>query len=51
MEGKAFRKLIVWKRAHFMTLAIYKASEKYPRHEVFGITALSAVRQHPWEPI
>ena len=39
VEEKAFRKLIVWKRAHALTLAIYKASEKFPRHELFGLTS------------
>ncbi len=39
MKEKAFRKLVVWKRAHVMTLAMYKASEKFPRHEVFGLTS------------
>jgi len=38
-EEKAFRKLIVWKRAHTMTLAVYKASEKFPKHELFGMTS------------
>lgn len=39
MEEKAFRKLIVWKRAHAMTLAIYKASAKFPKPELFGLTS------------
>ena len=39
MEEKAFRKLLVWKRAHAMTLAIYKITEKFPRHEMFGLTS------------
>ena len=38
-EEKAFRKLIVWKRAHSMTLAVYKASEDFPRHELFGLSS------------
>lgn len=38
-EEKAFRKLIVWQRAHVMTLAVYKASENFPRHELFGLTS------------
>ncbi len=38
-ELKAFRKLIVWQRAHSLTLAIYKASEKFPKHEIFGLTS------------
>jgi four helix bundle protein len=36
-EEKAFRKLIVWKRAHAMTLTVYKASQSFPRHELFGL--------------
>ena len=39
MEEKAFRKLIVWKRAHAMTLVVYKVSEKFPKHEMFGLTS------------
>lgn len=38
-ELKAFRKLIVWHRAHEFALMIYKASEKYPKHEMFGLTS------------
>lgn len=38
-ELKAFRKLIVWQRAHELTLLIYKASEKFPKHELFGLTS------------
>ncbi len=38
-EPKAFRKLIVWQRAHGLALAIYKASEKFPKHEMFGLTS------------
>lgn len=38
-ELKAFRKLIVWQRAHELTLIIYRASEKFPKHEMFGLTS------------
>ena len=38
-ELKAFRKLIVWQRAHELTLLMYKASEKFPKHEMFGLTS------------
>jgi four helix bundle protein len=38
-ELKAFRKLIVWQRAHSLTLAIYKSSEKFPKQEIFGLTS------------
>jgi four helix bundle protein len=39
VEEKAFRKLIVWKRAHAMTLAVYRAGNGFPRHELFGLTS------------
>lgn len=38
-ELKAFRKLIVWQRAHELTLMIYKASENFPKYELFGLTS------------
>lgn len=38
-EPKAFCKLIVWQRGHELTLMLYKASEKFPRHEMFGLTS------------
>ncbi len=38
-ELKAFQKLIVWQRANSLTLTIYRASEKFPKHEIFEITS------------
>ena len=34
---KGFRKLIVWQRAHRWVLLIYKLTEKFPKHEMFGL--------------
>jgi four helix bundle protein len=36
---KGFRKLIVWQRAHQWVLLIYKLTEKFPKHEMFGLTS------------
>lgn len=38
-EEKAFRKLLVWKRAHELTSMIYRITEKFPKHEIFGLTS------------
>lgn len=38
-ELKAFRKLIVWQRAHELTLMVYRSSENFPKHEIFGLTS------------
>ena len=33
-----FRELKVWGKGHRMTLAIYKATAKFPRDELYGLT-------------
>ena len=37
--GKGFRKLIVWQKAHQLVLLVYKLTEKFPKHEMFGLTS------------
>jgi four helix bundle protein len=37
--GKGFRKLLVWQRAHELVLQVYKFTEKFPKHELFGLTS------------
>lgn len=36
---KAFRKLLVWQRSHQLALTIYKLTETFPKHEMFGLTS------------
>jgi four helix bundle protein len=36
---KDFRTLKVWEKAHAVTLAIYKATEKFPKHELYALTS------------
>ena len=35
---KDFRTLKVWEKAHTLTLAIYKATEKFPKQELYALT-------------
>ena len=35
---KDFRTLKVWEKAHALTLAIYKATEKFPKQELYELT-------------
>src|SRR3990172_13305367 len=35
---KDFRTLKVWEKAHALTLAIYKATEKFPKQELYALT-------------
>jgi four helix bundle protein len=36
---KDFRTLIVWKKAHELTLSVYKLTKNFPADERFGITS------------
>ena len=38
-QVKGFRKLIVWQRAHRLVLTAYQLTEKFPKHELFGLTS------------
>ena len=33
-----FRNLEVWKKAHLLTLDVYRLTERFPRTEVFGLS-------------
>jgi len=35
---KDFRNLKVWEKSHQLSLLIYKATEGFPKHEVYGLT-------------
>ncbi len=35
---KDFRTLKVWEKAHALTLAIYKATEEFPKREMYALT-------------
>jgi len=36
---KSYKELVVWQKAYQLTLDIYKLSEKFPRHEQYGLTS------------
>jgi four helix bundle protein len=36
---KDFRRLKVWQKAHLLTLKVYEATRKFPRDELYGLTA------------
>ena len=36
---KSFRDYNVWRRSHDLTLAVYRLTEGFPRHEMFGLTS------------
>jgi four helix bundle protein len=33
-----YRKLVVWQKAHSLTLQLYQATESFPREEKYGLT-------------
>lgn len=34
-----FRDLVVWRHAHKLALELYRATDNFPRHELFGVTS------------
>ena len=36
---KNFRDLLVWEKAHALTLDIYRATKGFPKEEMYGLTA------------
>lgn len=34
-----FRELKVWEKGHLLTLAVYKATARFPREELYGLTS------------
>jgi len=34
-----FRKQQVWEKAHHLTLEVYKATKKFPKEELYGLTS------------
>lgn len=39
MNATSFTDVEVWRKAHAWVLAIYKRTESFPRHEMFGLTS------------
>lgn len=37
-DNKGFRKLKVWNEAHKLTLLVYRLTDNFPKHELFGLT-------------
>ena len=38
-KSQSFRDVIVWQKAHAFTLAIYRTTETFPKHELFALTS------------
>jgi hypothetical protein len=36
---RSFHDLLIWQKAHQLTLAIYKATADFPRDELYGLTS------------
>jgi four helix bundle protein len=39
MTAKTFEDLEVWKKAHAYVLGVYRLTEDFPKHELFGLTS------------
>ncbi len=39
MAAKSFEEVELWKKAHAWVLAVYRFTECFPKHELFGLTS------------
>ncbi|MEO6051307.1 MAG: four helix bundle protein [Pyrinomonadaceae bacterium] len=37
--ARSFEDVEIWKRSHTFVLAVYRLSENFPKHEIFGLTS------------
>jgi len=37
-KSQSFRDVVVWQKAHAFALAIYRCTERFPKHELFALT-------------
>jgi four helix bundle protein len=38
-KSQSFRDVLVWQKAHAFTLALYRATEAFPKHELLALTS------------
>ena len=38
-KSQSFRDVLVWQKAHALTLAMYRITEGFPKHELFALTS------------
>lgn len=38
-KTKSFEELLVWQKAHGFVLLVYKVTEHFPKHEIYGLTS------------
>jgi len=39
MKAQTFRDVLAWQKAHAFTLAVYKMTSDFPKHESYGLTS------------
>jgi four helix bundle protein len=39
MKSRTFEDVELWRKAHAWVLAVYKLTENFPKHELFGLTS------------
>jgi four helix bundle protein len=38
-KSQSFRDVIAWQKAHAFALAVYRCTEAFPKHELFGLSS------------
>jgi four helix bundle protein len=37
--ARSYRELVVWQKAKTLAVAVYRATEKFPKHDLYGLTS------------
>jgi four helix bundle protein len=37
--SKSFKEIVAWQKAHVFVLAVYQATEKFPKTEIYGLSS------------
>jgi four helix bundle protein len=37
--ARSYRDLVVWQKAKALAVAVYRATERFPKHDLYGLTA------------
>lgn len=38
-KSSSFKELLVWQMAHQLTIKVYRITEQFPKHELYGLTS------------
>jgi len=38
-KSQSFREVVAWQKSHAFVLAVYRMTDSFPKHEIYGLTS------------